>query len=124
MTRILTIIALLFASVLMPISVSANKSDCGDLGSLAENIMKLRQHGVPMSTMLDLPAKFDEVEVDAEVDEAEIEKVRKLMTDFIYTAFEEARYISEDDQNDAIIRFREKYEVECFLSERGNRKKQ
>ncbi len=95
-----TVLALaLLASPANAVSPEAQKL-CARHGMFAEEVMKSRQSGVPLSAMLST--------VDAESTVAEAAR------QIILTAFETRRYFSPDMQQRAVEEHREKYELICF----------
>ena len=91
------IIAIIAALATAPIAASAqiSASQCSNLGEIAENIMILRQNGVPISRLMS--------ELDPEVFGA-----------LILFAYEQPRYSSPSFQSRAIEEFRNDMETACY----------
>lgn len=86
---------------------TAQAEVCSDLGALAEIIMKVRQDGVALSTLM--PAITSSIE---DTDDNQI--VIKIAKTAVLAAYEIPRYSSSDIRNDTIADFRNKMELECY----------
>ena len=79
-----------------------DKADpCSDMGELAETIMRLRQDGVALSSMLATLTKMDLESED-------------FLRDMTIEAFEETRWRTNESKHRAVQEFRERWELSCY----------
>ena len=98
MTRLAIIFSLLFVTPAWAEEQKLTDNICPDLGRLAETFMSFRQKGVPLSRVMEV-----------EVPEV-IEGVRELAL----AAYEETQWSTEERRADAIRRFRNSVELDCY----------
>lgn len=98
--------SLIAAAALAALPINASADDaalvCPGLGQMAENIMKFRQRGIPMSKQMEI--------VNASPS-AQIRDMGKLM---VVSAYKERQAYSDDAKAGIIQRFRNDSELQCY----------
>lgn len=78
---------------------------CESLGTTSESIMKKRQEGAPMSSLMKAIGTIDAPEA-----------VQELLRETIIDAYEVPQYSGDSYRADAVRRFRNEVELECYKS--------
>lgn len=94
-------------AVSYPAFVSAESITCEQFGELAESIMKSRQTGVPLSSLMNVIK--DTPETDG----------NEIFRNMIVMAYDEPRYSSDNMQRRAIEDYRNLWELGCYQSDYG-----
>lgn len=94
MTRLTIILSLLFVTPAWAEEKKLTGEICPDLGLVAEVFMTARQKGVPLSKVM--------------------EEGGKEFFDMLIAAYEETQWTTEERRADAVRRFRNSVELDCY----------
>lgn len=97
----------LVIAISSPTLVSAEAITCEQFGELAESIMKSRQTGVPLSSLMNV------IKDTPEANDNEI------FRNMIVMAYDNPRYSSDNMQRRAIEDYRNFWELGCYQSDYG-----
>ena len=96
MTRLAIIFSMLFFTPAWAENKKLTGKTCPDLGLVAEAVMTLRQGGVPLSVVMEEAGKS------------------KRFKDMAILAYEETQWPTEKTRADAVKRFRNSVELDCY----------
>lgn len=99
---------IVLSSVLLLLATAAHGEEtwedvCESFGSTSESIMEQRQKGVPMSKLMKAIGGMDASE-----------HFLATLKDIVIEAYEEPQYRGDDYTADAVRRFRNKVELDCY----------
>ena len=98
MTRLAIIFSLLFVTPAWAEDKEHTNFVCENLGLIAEAFMTAHQKGVPLSKVMEIEAPLG------------IERIKK----FALWAYEEPQWTTEERRADAVRRFRNSVELDCY----------
>ena len=89
------------ATLMFSSTASLAQDGCAQLGEIADSIMHSRQSGDALSEMIDLAKSFGG-------------DLGKVLTQITIDAYEEPKWRTEENKQNAISEFRNKVELQCY----------